>query len=128
MLNPLKFSGNTVSGSRRLPPSRSVAGSRGLMSLVVPTCAARACGRSWYPFEQPLTIKITSSASGTSLRTVGGGVTRTMPTTGDISMRSRDGGQQSPRVLVLRVGEHLVAIALLHERSAVHHRYPVGQV
>ena len=46
MFSPLKFSGNAVSGSRRSPPSRSVAGSLGLMSLVVPTCAAYACGRS----------------------------------------------------------------------------------
>ena len=46
MFNSLKLSGNDVSGSRRLPPSRSVAGSRGLMSLVAPTCAACASGRS----------------------------------------------------------------------------------
>ena len=51
-----------------------------------------------------------------------------MLTAGDIGMRSRNGGQQSPGVLVLRVGEDLVAVALLYDGSPVHHRYPVGQV
>ena len=36
----LKFDGNSVSASRRLPPCCSVAGSCGLMSLVLPTSAS----------------------------------------------------------------------------------------
>src|SRR5262245_42159710 len=39
MLRMLKFGGKSPRASRRLPPSRSVAGSRGLTSLVVPTDA-----------------------------------------------------------------------------------------
>src|ERR1700758_3233457 len=72
-----------------------------------------------------------TSASSAMLRTIGGKVARTMLAAGDISVlesRPRNGVKQSPGVLVLRVGEDLVTVALLHNSSPVHHRYPVRQV
>src|SRR5579884_959152 len=128
MFNSLKFDGNSVSASRRLPPSRRVAGSRALMSLVAPTRAAWPSWMSRYPSAQPPTIRPTTSASGASLRAIGGCLTRAMLTAGDIGICARHRGQQLPRVLMLRVGEHLITVALLHDFSPVHHRHPVRQV
>ena len=45
MCNVLKLDGNSVSASRRSPPSRSVAGFCGLTSLVAPTAVADSEGR-----------------------------------------------------------------------------------
>ena len=56
MCNVLKLEGNSVSASRRSPPSRSVAGFCGLTSLVAPTAVRRAgsSGKSAAD-EQPAT-------------------------------------------------------------------------
>ena len=54
MCNVLKFDGNSVSASRRSPPSRSVAGFCGLMSLVAPTAVPDRGRTSLLPAEQPL--------------------------------------------------------------------------
>jgi hypothetical protein len=51
-----------------------------------------------------------------------------MLTVGGIGLRPRNGGQEPLGVRLLRVGKHLVAIALFHDLPPVHHRYPVGQV
>src|ERR1700694_2376785 len=55
MCKLLKLEGTSVSPSRRFPPSCSVAGSRGLISLVVPTSALPpADGAGFFPPEQPV--------------------------------------------------------------------------
>ena len=48
-----------------------------------------------------------------------------MLTAGDIGVGPRNGCQQSPGVLMLRIGEYLVTVALLDDRPPVHHRDPV---
>jgi hypothetical protein len=37
-------------------------------------------------------------------------------------------GKQSPGVFVLRVGEHLIAVALFDDSALVHDRHMVGEV
>src|ERR1700679_1019789 len=96
MSNVLKLGGNSVSASRRSPPSRSVAGFCGLTSLVAPTAVAGPGGRESAPDEQPATGVTANPIAGT-----------TRLTTSRIRLWHR--GQQPPRVVVLWPAEHLVA-------------------
>src|ERR1700754_3446648 len=121
--NELKFDGYSVSANRRLPPWRSVEGSCGLMSLVLPTSALpSAGGASWLPPEQPVTVRPATRAAAARRRSI------IRPTLAVVGIWLRHCGKQPAGVFVLWVGKHLVANAVLDDLSVQHHSYPVGQV
>jgi hypothetical protein len=125
MCKMLKFGGKSLSASRRLPPSRSVAGSCGLTSLVVPTSALLpAAGARLVAAEHPdSTTAVTSAviaARPARRRNIG------LVTFARVRLRHR--AEQPPCVIVFRIAEDLLAIALLHNRAGVHHDYLVGEV
>ncbi len=120
MLSVFQFDGNDDSARRRLPPffCRVAGGSCGLMSLVEPSSALPpADGTSRLPLEHPpATTRLATTASTAirpALRRINR-VTQLMLTARGI--RLRDSGQQLLRVLVLRVGEDVVGVAVFHHR------------
>src|ERR1700722_14998376 len=112
MCKVLKLDGNSVSASRRSPPSRRVAGLCGLTSLVAPTAVAGSGGRDSAPAEQPPRIRLTA-------HTIAGPAGPNRLATSRIRLRHR--GQQPPRVLVLWPAEHPVAVTLFHNDAAEHY-------
>ena len=119
MCKVLKLDGNSVSASRRSPPSRRVAGFCGLTSLVAPTAVAGPGGRDSAPAEQPPRIKLTAN-------TIAGPAGPNRLATSRIRLWHR--GQQPSRVLVLWPAEHLVAVTLFHHDAAEHHDDLMGEM
>src|ERR1700679_411215 len=119
MCNVLKLDGNSVSASRRSPPSRRVAGFCGLTSLVAPTAVAGPGGRDSAPAEQLARISPTANA-------IAGPAGPTRLATSRIRLRHR--GQQPPGVLVLWPAEYLVGLTLFHDDPAEHHDDLVGEM
>src|ERR1700733_11818073 len=112
MCKVLKLDGNSVSASRRSPPSRRVAGFCGLTSLVAPRAVAGPGGKDSAPASQPLRIRLTANM-------IAGPPGPNRLATSRIRLRHR--GQQPPGVLVLWPAEHLVAVTLFHDDAAEHH-------
>lgn len=113
-----------------MPPLRSVDGSCGLMSLVVPTSALPpAEGTSCLPEEQPdrTTATAVPAASRRIIALRGPDecdfasarqkVTETMLAAGRIWLRNS--GQQLSGVFVLRVAEDIVGVAVIRRSPAV---------
>src|SRR3954468_21621607 len=134
----LKLSGKLVSARRRSPPSCSVAGSCGFMSLLVPTLASTPEeGTSRLPPEHALSVRpatrraparrriFTKSDSNLVCRLRA--VSRPPPArTHRSGLRHR--GQQLPRVFVPRVGEHVCGVTRLDDGTGVHDHQSVGEV
>src|ERR1700733_3476560 len=119
MCKVLKLEGNSVSASRRSPPSRRVAGSCGLTSLAAPTAVAGPGGRDSAPAEQPARIRLTAN-------TIAGPAGPNRLATSRIRLRHRS--QQPPCVLVLWPAEHLVGLTLFDDDAAEHHGDLVGEM
>src|SRR5689334_1842867 len=119
MCKMLKFGGKSVSASRRLPPSARVAGSWGLTSLVEPICAFwPACGARSTADEQPDSASVVARNSAAN-RLPARALSTRLTTSARIRLRHRV--QQPASVFVLRVGEDLPAVALLHDGAGMHH-------
>src|SRR6185312_1794665 len=126
MCKMLKFGGKSVSASRRLPPSCSVAGSCGLMSLVVPICAlCPVSGITSMAGEQPDSSSAIARSAATN-RAARCGLSARLDTFARIRLRHRV--QQPPGVFVLWIAEDLRAVTLLDDRAGVHHDHLVGKV
>src|SRR5437660_4375826 len=142
MLRMLKLGGKSLRASRRLPPSCSVAGSRELRSLVVPIDALLpVVGVRSMAGEHPVSTNPATTNTGSAPRLCVQRLNRahndalsadSAPenTRLDIlaRIRLRHRAQQPPGVIVLRVGEQLLAVALLHDGAGIHHRHPVREV
>ena len=120
----VEVGGKSVSASRRLPPCRRLATSCGLMSLVVPTSAS-AAGRRRLLVAARATGEGQRSDQASPQRSVGSSCA---PTLTAIGVGLRHCGKQSPGVFVLRIGEHLVAVALIDDRALEHHRDAMREV
>src|SRR3984957_6030789 len=119
MCKVLKLDGNSVSASRRSPPSRRVAGSWGLTALAAPTAVAGPGGKDSAPAEQPPRIRLTAN-------TIAGPAGPNRLATSRI--RLGHCGQQPPRVLVLWPAEHLFAFTLVPHDAAEHHDDVMGEM
>src|ERR1700761_2842496 len=123
MCRILKLGGKPLGASRRSPPFCNVAGSWGLMSLVVPIAALwPVSGARLMAGEHPDATTATARSAAASR------VTRRRRLATFARIRLRHRVKQSPGVIVLRIVEDLAAVALLHDRAGIHHHDLVGEV
>src|ERR1700744_3763791 len=126
MCRMLKFGGNSLNAKCRSPPSRKVAGSCGLMSLLVPTWALLPAGADRFAAEQPDSARAATSIRTAPRRAGLRSPTRRLITVARIRLWHR--AEQSPRVIVLRIAQHVLAFPLLYDGTGVHHHDVVGQM